>query len=253
MAALNHHLSAATLGLTEMKGPWASELGQVPVPRPPTTADFRHRLSRRRRQSATYLRSTPGSSSPQRRHCWYALSWQRGETWLTEIRVPARWTGRSRTSLSARPVAEMGKPRHHHWRHQAQAQPGGASAALLLPMGTTGPAFLNYLNFDMTYLRWNKSFVYAHARRLLRRPGWPARRRSGRGADVEAALASATSRSCSACSPTCAAILIGEGGRHDRLRHARRRALRRQLQLGLPPDGYPDEHALLDRLRTRRR
>ncbi|MGB5833182.1 MAG: peptidoglycan-binding protein, partial [Thiohalocapsa sp.] len=52
------------------------------------------------------------------------------------------------------------------WAAWGVQRPGGPlpsdalNAALLLPMGRNGPAFLAYPNFDV-YLQWNQSLVYS--------------------------------------------------------------------------------------------
>ena len=90
------------------------------------------------------------------------LGWQRGEPWLTEVRVPAnvpnfpwdqadldtqlpraKWSSLGVTLADGRPLPTDDVP-----------------ASLLLPMGRLGPAFLVYQNFQV-YLQWNNSLVYS--------------------------------------------------------------------------------------------
>jgi lytic murein transglycosylase len=85
------------------------------------------------------------------------LGWQAGQPWLQEVSVPAKMAWQQSGLGKALPVAE--------WQAmgisaRAGSLPSGAlSAALLLPQGRKGPAFLAYPNFSI-YLEWNKSFIY---------------------------------------------------------------------------------------------
>ncbi|MGY3437227.1 MULTISPECIES: lytic murein transglycosylase [unclassified Marinovum] len=83
------------------------------------------------------------------------LGWRAGEPWLQEVVVPADldW---SLTGLDQpRPASE--------WESMGvRVREGRAAdlpAALVLPQGRKGPAFLAYPNFNV-YFEWNKSFVY---------------------------------------------------------------------------------------------
>jgi lytic murein transglycosylase len=86
-----------------------------------------------------------------------SLGWRPNEPWMHEIVVPANldW---SQTGLTKkRPVndwAAMGVT-----ARQGSLGPSNLPAAILLPMGRNGPAFLTYPNFDV-YFEWNRSFVY---------------------------------------------------------------------------------------------
>jgi lytic murein transglycosylase len=88
-----------------------------------------------------------------------AHGWRRGEPWLEEVGVPGElpW---EEADLTIR------HPRSKWVAWGVKRRGGGAlpadnmQAALLLPMGRFGPAFLAYANFDV-YTQWNQSFVYA--------------------------------------------------------------------------------------------
>lgn len=86
-----------------------------------------------------------------------SLGWRPNEPWMHEITVPANldW---SQTGLTKkRPVSEwaaMGVT-----ARQGSLGPSNLPAAILLPMGRNGPAFMTYPNFDV-YFEWNRSFVY---------------------------------------------------------------------------------------------
>lgn len=83
------------------------------------------------------------------------LGWKRGEPWLQEVSLPGNFPWET-TGLDQRrngsEWASMGvKPR--------QGSIANVPAAVILPQGRKGPAFLAYRNFDI-YLEWNQSFVY---------------------------------------------------------------------------------------------
>ncbi|KMK67119.1 lytic murein transglycosylase [Puniceibacterium sp. IMCC21224] len=86
-----------------------------------------------------------------------ASGWRRGMPWGQEVRLPSGFdaglAGRGRrravsewSALGVRAVSGGAVPDH-------------GAAALLLPMGLTGPAFLAFLNFDVI-LRYNNSENY---------------------------------------------------------------------------------------------
>ena len=86
-----------------------------------------------------------------------SLGWRPDEPWMHEITVPANldW---SQTGLTQkRPVSDwaaMGVT-----AREGSLGPSNLPAAILLPMGRNGPAFMTYPNFDV-YFEWNRSFVY---------------------------------------------------------------------------------------------
>ena len=85
------------------------------------------------------------------------LGWRPGEPWLLEAVVP--------TSLDPTLTGFAGRRSMGEWRAlgvapRAGRAPDGLPAALLLPQGQGGPAFLAFPNFDV-YLEWNQSLVYA--------------------------------------------------------------------------------------------
>jgi hypothetical protein len=114
----------------------------------------------------------------------------------------------------------------------------GAEAALLLPMGRRGPAFLAYRNFDV-YTDWNKSLVYAttaayFATRLAGAP------------PVQKGNAEALSRKeVQALQQRLEALGYEVGGVDGTLGAQTRAAIKQvQLQLGLPADSYPTAELL---------
>ena len=86
-----------------------------------------------------------------------ALGWRAGEPWLQEVRLPAGLDWSLTGPAQTRTVAEwaaMGVS----GRNEPLAN-GSLPAAILLPQGRHGPAFIAYPNFGV-YFDWNQSFVY---------------------------------------------------------------------------------------------
>ena len=86
-----------------------------------------------------------------------SLGFQRGQPWLQEVAVPDSlpWekSGLGGT-LTAADWFKLGvKPR------DGDTNFGSLPAALILPQGRKGPAFLTYPNYN-AYLEWNQSFIY---------------------------------------------------------------------------------------------
>jgi lytic murein transglycosylase len=86
-----------------------------------------------------------------------SLGFKRGEPWLQEVtisqNVPFDKSGLGGT-LTAADWFKLGvQPR------DGNTSFGHLQAALVLPQGRFGPAFLTYPNFAI-YLEWNKSFIY---------------------------------------------------------------------------------------------
>ena len=83
------------------------------------------------------------------------LGWKRGEPWLQEVSVPGNFPW-EKTGLDQR---RNGGDWAHMGVKARQGKIANVPAALILPQGRKGPAFLAYRNFDI-YLEWNQSFVY---------------------------------------------------------------------------------------------
>ncbi|CAN7333006.1 lytic murein transglycosylase [Rhizobium rhizogenes] len=86
-----------------------------------------------------------------------SLGFQRGQPWLQEVTVPDSlpWekSGLGGT-LTAADWFQLGvKPR------DGDTSFASLPAALILPQGRKGPAFLTYPNYS-AFLEWNKSFIY---------------------------------------------------------------------------------------------
>ena len=86
------------------------------------------------------------------------LGWRAGEPWLREVSVPDRMPWHEADLAIKHPLSKWAK-----WgvrSRDGKALSGDAQAALLLPMGRNGPAFIAYRNFDI-YPEWNNSLNYA--------------------------------------------------------------------------------------------
>ena len=168
------------------------------------------------------------------------LGWRPNEPWLQEVTVPQSldW---SKSGLNhAAPVSDWAragvKPR------AGSFPAGGLPAALLLPQGRNGPAFLAYPNFEVLF-EWNKSFVYVttaayFGTRLMGAPAFDAGNPSPvlSGAQMKALQQKLVARGYD----------VGkiDGILGEKTREA---VQSEQERLGLPADAWPTA-ALLDRL-----
>jgi lytic murein transglycosylase len=162
----------------EMLGSWAGELGQtqfLPTHYVTYAVDFDGDGRRDLLQSAA---DVIGSTA---NYIATGLKWRRGEPWLEEVRAPS-------STASAFPWDQadltIQLPRSK-WSQLGVTYPDGRAlpndelpAALLLPMGRMGPAFLAYANFA-AYTEWNNSLIYSTTAGYLasRIAGAPAMRR----------------------------------------------------------------------------
>lgn len=87
------------------------------------------------------------------------LGWQRNERWGREVILPRNFSYENLGAKQALPLSQ--------WAAQSVVQSNGLplpaidmKAALYLPSGHTGPAFLGYENFNVI-MRWNRSEFYA--------------------------------------------------------------------------------------------
>ncbi len=83
--------------------------------------------------------------------------WRAGGGWMVEVKVPARMAWEKSGLGNELPLAEwaaMGVT-----RRDGSPLSGSGSAALALPQGHKGPAFLMLANYNV-FLEWNQSFVY---------------------------------------------------------------------------------------------
>lgn len=85
-----------------------------------------------------------------------SLGWRPRQPWLQEVSVPAEMDW-SKAGLSWEVSVDAW--RKAGVRAKSGEFQGSGPAALILPQGRLGPAFLAYENFDV-FFEWNQSFVY---------------------------------------------------------------------------------------------
>lgn len=238
MAALTV-IDRGDLTASEMKGPWAGELGQVQF-LATHYRDFAVDYDGDGRRDL--IKSVPDVLASAANLLVHE-GWQRDQPWLTEVRVPADLDWSQADLQIQHPVST--------WQKMGvSAAPGSKlpttdyKASLLLPMGRNGPAFLAYQNYRV-YLEWNQSFIYAttaayYATRLAGAP------QVGRGDNARQLPYKEVIE--------LQKLLAKRGhdvGKVDGMIGAGTRAAVKamQIDLGMPADSYPDA-ALLQRLRA---
>ena len=146
------------LAPAEMVGSWAGELGQTQfLP----THYFTYAVDYDGDGRRDLLRSPADVIGSTANYIATGLKWRRGEPWLQEVRVPIAanfpWDQADLTiQLPPFEWAQLGVT-----YADGRALPNdNLAAALLLPMGRTGPAFLAFANFA-AYTEWNNSLIYS--------------------------------------------------------------------------------------------
>lgn len=216
----------------EFQGSWAGAVGQTQFM---PSAFEQHAVDGDNDGRIDLWNSTPDALASGANHL-RELGWQTGERWGREVQLPegfdyalsgagrwqalSRWAdlGVRRTGGGALPVADM-------------------EAALLVPMGHRGPAFLVYRNFEVL-LRWNRSHHFALA------TGHLADRING-GGRLQASMAEAegalSSEALAALQDRLTRLGYEPGPVDGLLGPATRAALRRfQADNDMIADGYPD-------------
>jgi hypothetical protein len=167
--------------------------------------------------------------------------WRADQPWLEEVRVPDELPWGQADVYRRFPRA--------HWgglgvtRVDGEALPADSlPAALLLPMGHRGPAFLAYPNFDV-FLDWNRSLLYASTAAYFatRLAGAPAVDAGSPEPGLSAAQLETLQRRLTELGHDVGAVdgILGE---------KTRAAVRfEQQRLGLPADAWPTRE-LLSRL-----
>jgi lytic murein transglycosylase len=212
----------------EMVGAWAGELGQtqfVPTDYLESAVDYDGDGRR------DLVRSVPDVLASTA-NLLVKNGWRRGEPWLEEARVPANLPWDQADLAIRHPRSKWGG-----WgvtKADGSALPAdGLNAALLLPMGRLGPAFLAYPNFDV-YTQWNHSLVYATTAAYFatRLDGAPKVRRGSAKALSTAEMKEIQQR--------LEALGHDVGGVDGTLGQGTRAAVKAmQVELGLPADSYP--------------
>jgi lytic murein transglycosylase len=145
----------------EMRGAWAGELGQVQF----TPSNYlKYAVDYDGDGRRNLVGSVPDALASTANYLKH-LGWRRGEKWLEEVRVAdtVPWRESARAILRPRSFwAAVGVTRADGSPLPADRTP----AALILPMGRLGPAFLVYENFSI-YWEWNQSSNYTLAAAYL--------------------------------------------------------------------------------------
>lgn len=169
-----------------------------------------------------------------------SLGWRPNEPWLQEVVVPEGldW---SLTGLDRRRPASEWAAMGVRAREGEIAAPD-LEAAVLLPQGRQGPAFLAYPNFDVLF-EWNRSFVYVTTAAYF------ATRLSGAPVfDADTAPAALSAEEVERLQRTLVERGHDVGGVDGILGAMTRAAVQaEQARLGLPADAWPTR-ALLDAL-----
>ena len=133
-------------------GAWAGEIGQVQI----LPKDIIEHGMDGDGDGVVDLKNSSPDALMSGANVLSSLGWRPNEPWLQEINVPANldWaqTGLTHKKTGAE-WATLGVTSRNG------DIVGNLDAAVLLPMGRNGPAFLAYPNFEI-YFKWNKSFVY---------------------------------------------------------------------------------------------
>jgi lytic murein transglycosylase len=225
----------------EMRGAWAGELGQVQFT-PSNYLEFAVDYDGDGRRNL--VGSVPDALASTANYLKH-LGWRRGEPWLEEVRVAdtVPWQESARAILRPRSFwATVGVTRADGGALHADRVP----AALILPMGRLGPAFLAYENFAI-YWEWNQSSNYtlAAAYFATRLAGAP-RMNAGH---APAILGPKEMREVQ---ERLNALGWDAGEPDGRLGELTRNGVKQaQLAYDLPADGYPTRE-LLERLRQGR-
>ncbi len=221
----------------DVRGAWAGEVGQVQI----LPSDYLEYGRDGDGDGRVDLRNSAPDVIMTAGNFIRSLGWRRGEPWFQEVRVPDRLPWEQTGKSNRIPVSQWAA-----WgisdRDGKPLRDNGIPAALVLPMGSGGPAFLAFPNYDI-YLEWNQSFVYTLtaaylATRLDGAPRYNAGKPVG-GLDQNAMKTLQRKL----------AALGHDVGKIDGILGAGTRAATRaeQLRLGLPADGWPTA-ALLNKL-----
>ena len=225
------------LSASEMRGPWAGEVGQVQFL---MEHYLNYGVDFDGDGKVNMLKSSADALASAANYI-RSIGWRAGEPWLEEVRLTQDLPWEQADIAIKLPVAQWAQ-----WgvtRADGSPLRGGQNASLHLPMGRMGPAFLAYPNFD-TFTEWNNSLVYATTAAYFatRLAGAPKAHR-GSGADLLDANGVKEVQK----------LLQARGynvGKIDGIIGSQTRAAVKdaQLKLGLPADSYPSK-TLLARLR----
>lgn len=215
----------------EMRGAWAGEIGQtqfMAYDYNDSAVDFDGDGKRNLRDS---IPDVIGSTA----NLLKKSGWAAGQQWLQEVQVPENLPWDQADLAISLPRAQ--------WVKWGVTGVGGkalkgdkVTAALLLPMGKDGPAFLAYHNFTTAYLKWNESLVYSTtAAYLATRIAGAGKVSPGRGA-----VTPLDYKSIVALQNILASKGYDVGKPDGKIGAGTRAAVKaEQIKAGLPADSYP--------------
>ena len=134
-------------------GAWAGEIGQVQM----LPADILENGRDGDGDGRVSLKSSSPDALVSGAAMLVDLGWRANEPWLQEITLPADFPW-ERSGLSTRQSVADWQALGVRAR-TGTLGPDDLPAAVILPMGRGGPAFLAYPNFNV-YFEWNQSFTY---------------------------------------------------------------------------------------------
>jgi lytic murein transglycosylase len=143
------------LRASEMLGSWAGEIGQAQMM---ASEYYKSAVDYDGDGRRDLINSVPDVLASTANFIGQ-IGWKRGQPWLQEVRVPANLPWEQADASIYHPRSKWAE-----WGVKSANGPALASdalpAALVLPMGRLGPAFLAYENFKI-YTEWNNSLIYA--------------------------------------------------------------------------------------------
>ena len=219
------------LSPAEMQGAWAGEIGQtqfMAYDYATSGVDFDH-------DGRVNLRDSIPDVIASTANLLKKGGWLAGQPWLQEVKLTADLPWDKADLAISLPRAQWAK-----WGVvPASGKPLKAdamTAALLLPMGKDGPAFLAYHNFTTAYLKWNESLVYSTTAAYL------ATRIAGAGpvSPGRAAVHVPTYDQVVALQNALTAKGYDVGKSDGKIGSGTRAAVKaEQLKMGWPADSYP--------------
>ncbi|MBI5937752.1 MAG: lytic murein transglycosylase [Betaproteobacteria bacterium] len=234
-------LQAGHIQADAMRGSWAGAMGQVQFM--PST--FRRYAVDADGDGRKNIWSSPADALASAAHYLREAGWRADRPWGEPVRLPAHFDWQLARLDGRRPLAD--------WAELGVSRGDGSPlpkqdgmAAILLPQGHAGPAFLVHGNFDVM-LTWNRSVNYALAvGHLADRLEGAAPLYLGRDTDNRR-----LTREQALELQQCLARLGFGSGEADGVLGSKTRAAIRAYQSAnrLPADGYPSL-PLLERLQT---
>ena len=215
----------------EMRGAWAGEIGQtqfMAYDYNESAVDFDGDGKRNLRDSVPDVIASTANLLKKG-------GWQAGQAWLQEVKVPADLPWDQADLAISLPRAQWAK-----WGVTAANGKGlkadKVTAALLLPMGKNGPAFLAYNNFTTAYLKWNESLIYSTtAAYLATRIAGAPKASTGR-----APVTPLDFKQIVSLQDKLTALGYDVGKSDGKIGAGTRAAVKaEQIKAGLPPDSYP--------------